>query len=227
MTTAFQSGAFQDDAFQIDAAVGGVVCDLSVTDTSDTLAADALVSIAIDLSVTDTGDSLVSAVLVEVVADASNTDTADALDSTALIEVLADLSATDADDTLSSDVSIPVAGGVVCTLDVTDEADSLAADCTITGDAVEDAVSLGGRDKLRLQDVPYRRVKADLSVTDDSDQLYAAAKVSQLMKRIANLAVIDSDDTMDSSANAYWVQPTLIRNRQVKLVSSRYEAVTL
>ena len=113
------------------------------------------------------------------------------------------------------------------TLDVTDDADTLAADCTITGSVVEEAVSLGGPDKFRKFDVPFRRVKADLSVTDDDDQIYAEAKVSQLMKRLANLSVIDADDLMDASASAYWVQPTLIRKLQVKLVSSRYAEAVL
>ncbi len=115
----------------------------------------------------------------------------------------------------------------MCTLDVTDDADTLAADCTITGSVVEEAVSLGGPDKFRKFDVPFRRVKADLSVTDDDDQIYAEAKVSQLMKRLANLSVIDADDLMDASASAYWVQPTLIRKLQVKLVSSRYAEAVL
>lgn len=135
------------------------------------------------------------------------------------------MSVADTADSLSSDVSIPVAGGVVCTLDVTDAADTLAADCTITGAVVEEAVSLGG--KFRKFDVPFRRVKVDLLVTDDDDQLYAEAKVLQLMKRLANLSVIDADDLMDASASIYWVQPTLIRKPQVKLVSSRYAEAVL
>ncbi len=138
------------------------------------------------------------------------------------------------------------AGGVVSAdLSVTDASDTLVSTATLES---QQPVSLGGRNKLH--DVPGRRVQAALSVADESDQLYAAAKVAQLVRkavpvvvplanRRAALSVVDDADTLagdcfggwpeadtlEAKTRGSWPERYMITRPKVKMVSSKYEAV--
>jgi hypothetical protein len=194
------------------AAAGGpssVVCDLSATDSSDTLAAGIVVQVGAALSTSDSADSLASGAGVVVLATAVTTDTSDALSSGATV--------------------VPLVGGVVCTLESTDEADALAASATVSEAQAEDPVSLGGRNKLF--DVPARRVLAALSVQDADDTLQAACAVQRLTEFA--LWVTDDDDLISATASSYWKEAKLVIDRamlvravKAPLIRTRYaEAV--
>jgi hypothetical protein len=102
-------------------------------------------------------------------------------------------------------------GGVSADLDVTDASDTLAASVTLESLLPEQPVSLGGRNKLL--DVATRRVRVALSVTDDSDQVYAAAKVAQVLRvaKVQSLptpraiahAALDDADSVGAKSSTY------------------------
>jgi hypothetical protein len=144
--------------------------------------------------------------------------------------VSADLSVTDAPDVLASAALVLVG----TSLDVADSADALAATANIEAAPIEEPASLGGRNKLL--DAPAYRVRVALSVTDDSDQLYAVAKVAQLVRkavpvvvplvnRRAALSVVDDADTLEAKTRGSWPERYMITRPKVKMVSSKYEAV--
>lgn len=143
----------------------------------------------------------------------------------------------------------PGGGSVSADLATTDASDTLAASVTLESLQPEQAVSLGGRNKLL--DVATRRVRVALSVTDDSDQVYAAAKVAQVLRvakvqslptprTLAHAALDDADsvgagcamswpecDTLQATAKGTWPERYMVTTPKRKLVSSKYEAVTL
>jgi len=138
--------------------------------------------------------------------------------------VVANAAAADASDTLSSTVTVVVAGAVICSLGVTDQADALASSCAVSQPEAPEQVH-NGRDWKKF-DVPTRRVIADLAVVDGDDSLAAMAQVQvrQLMNRLVGLSAIDAGDALSSSASIRWTEPTLLKKPQVKLASSRHEA---
>lgn len=186
-----------------------VIVTLSVTDTADTLASSAALSIIANLSRTDTDDTLASAAAVTVQADASTTDADDTLSCALLVDVTVNLAATDSPDALDSAVTVDQpSGGVVCDLDVTDEDDLIAASCTVD-QAAEQEQGHNGRD-WRKFDVPTRRVLVALSVLDDGDTLQSLAAVGQVLR--AGLSVLDDDDLLQAVAALAWPQAQLVIN---------------
>lgn len=159
--------------------------------------------------------------------------------------VSVDLDVTDASDTLAALACILLE----VSLSVTDSGDTLAAGVSIADTPEEAPVSLGGRNKLF--DVASRRVRANLSVDDDSDQLYAVAKVAQVLRvakvqilpspRTIACAVLDDADSvgsgcamswpecdaLQSTAKGTWPERHMVTLTKRKLISSRYEAETI
>lgn len=205
-----------------------VVALLSATDSADSLSSTATVpaagGVAADLSVTDASDTLSAAAAALVTTNLSATDAADTVAAAALVRIAIAAATTDSPDSLSSTATVVVAGSVVCTLGVTDEADTLLSGCTVDQPALPEQ-GHNGRDWSKF-DVPTRRVQATLAVTDADDQLHSLVQVQvrQLVKRLVDLSADDTDDLITASASIYWVEPDLIRKHPVKLVSSRYEA---
>ena len=229
--------------------VAGITATLSVTDTADTLASSALLTVGAALAATDAADSLASGAGVAIVATASNsdaadtlaaaalvaisanantTDTADTLAGGALVVVAASLSVSDVPDTLDSDATVTqTVGPVLCDLDVTDQADALDSVCKVDQAAQEHGH--GGRN-WRLFDTPTRRVIAALSVTDDADTLLAEAIAEQVLA--VGLSVQDDADLLRAAVSMAWPEAVLVidaarlrRAPVVQLVRSRYEAV--
>lgn len=187
----------------VDTTVGGgaVVCNLSVTDSADTLAAGATVEIVATLAITDAADSLASGAGVVDLENLNTTDSADTGAGVALVLIAGNLSISDSSDSLSSGAS----------LEASEE---------------PEVISLGGRNKLL--NTPTNRVKAESSASDESDSLQAVASVA--VQRNVEFSVVDYSDSLTAESIGAWAQAQLIINRarllrapQVRLVSSRAE----
>ena len=213
------------------AAASGVTCTLAVTDAADTLVATAGAVVSAGAAATDSADTLAGSAGVRIGTSLARTDAADTLAAGAGIVVAAGASTTDSADTLAGDATVQQPAGVVsCSLDVADQPDTLLADAAVQ-QAEQPQQSLGGRDKMRLFDVPFRRVHVSANMRDDDDMLQAVAAVDRIVA--AALSATDESDILVASAWAQWpevqmviAKARLVRSPQVALIRSKYEAAT-
>lgn len=131
--------------------------------------------------------------------------------------VLCTLALTDAADTVTATALVRVAA----LLAVTDAADSLAGTASVSQPEAAEVVSLGGRDKLRdllrFDDVPSWPVLVRASLRDEDDRLAGAAALG-LRPILAGLMQIDDEDPLRASYSITWPKPTLRRSTRLELI---------
>jgi hypothetical protein len=198
------------------AAGSGVSVTLSASDANDTLSGASAVSASASLSLTDQNDSLSASAQAGAAALLVAVDASDDLSSDAWHLIAGALSLGDADDVLSATVTTTGNADVVVQLDLTDEADSLAAGIQPSAPPVIYPTTLS-RKRKRIEfgwgaHAP-NPANALLWRTDDDDTLDAAAVVRSQIRPVT-VDLVDDNDAIESVASVRPFPPArLIRSK--------------